>query len=106
MPLVLDKTKHETGETAWRNAFGESISPMQDHISVLQEGNTSFKGTVNFNHHCQMHFGQHKICYLTAAACRNTITFPFQHMIYEYFKVVIERFHLEQQFSRVLMPQW
>lgn len=75
----------------------------QGHVPVLQEEKKGFKITVKFDHHCQMHFGEHKICFPTVAACSSTITLPVQHMItYQDFKAVLtEAFHQGQAFSIV-----
>ncbi|XP_065818121.1 uncharacterized protein zgc:112966 [Labrus bergylta] len=68
----------------------------QGHVPVLQEEKIRFKVNVKFEHHCESHFGEHRICYPNVAACINTITFHVKHMTsFKYFKeVLVEAFHL------------
>uniref|UniRef100_A0A3Q3G049 HECT domain-containing protein n=1 Tax=Labrus bergylta TaxID=56723 RepID=A0A3Q3G049_9LABR len=75
----------------------------QGHVPVLQEEKMRFKVNVKSEHHCESHFGEHRICYPNVAACIKTITFPVKHMtsFKDFKEVLVEAFHLAQEFSKV-----
>lgn len=74
----------------------------QGHVPVAQEEKRRFKVNVKFDHHSQLHLGNHRICYPSVAACCSTITFPVQHILFKDFKeVLVEAFHLGQELSMV-----
>ncbi|MEQ2183516.1 hypothetical protein GOODEAATRI_033489, partial [Goodea atripinnis] len=75
----------------------------QDHIPLLPSEKKDFALTVKLNHDCSADFGHHSVCYPIVSACSNSIVIPVKYMRpYDQFKkVLIEAFHLGQQFNMV-----
>uniref|UniRef100_A0A3B3S0R8 HECT domain-containing protein n=1 Tax=Paramormyrops kingsleyae TaxID=1676925 RepID=A0A3B3S0R8_9TELE len=75
----------------------------QGHIPLLPLEKKDFAVTVKFNHDCSADFGHHNICYPVVSACARTIVLPVRHMrCYDQFKkVLMEAFHLGQEFNIV-----
>ncbi|XP_036416500.1 uncharacterized protein LOC118800395 [Colossoma macropomum] len=53
----------------------------QGHIPILAREKARFRITVAFNHHCDVDYSEHTVCYPTVAACSSTITLPVKHML-------------------------
>ncbi|XP_036416494.1 uncharacterized protein zgc:112970 isoform X3 [Colossoma macropomum] len=75
----------------------------QGHIPILAREKARFRITVAFNHHCDVDYSEHTVCYPTVAACSSTITLPVKHMLtYENFKwIMVEAFCLGQEFHKI-----
>ncbi|XP_039650194.1 G2/M phase-specific E3 ubiquitin-protein ligase-like [Perca fluviatilis] len=75
----------------------------QGHIPLLPSEKKDFAVTIKFNHDCSADFGHHNVCYPVVSACAKNIVLPVRHMRpYDQFKkVLIEAFHLGQQFNMV-----
>ncbi|XP_028451799.1 uncharacterized protein LOC114567093 isoform X2 [Perca flavescens] len=75
----------------------------QGHIPLLPSEKKDFAVTIKFNHDCSADFGHHNVCYPVVSACAKNIVLPVKHMRpYDQFKkVLIEAFHLSQQFNMV-----
>uniref|UniRef100_A0A3P9I270 Uncharacterized protein n=1 Tax=Oryzias latipes TaxID=8090 RepID=A0A3P9I270_ORYLA len=50
------------------------------HIPLIQCQRSIFKITVNFEHDCYSHYGEHGICYPVVNACGVSVTFPVCHL--------------------------
>ncbi|XP_078801046.1 uncharacterized protein LOC144991112 [Oryzias latipes] len=50
------------------------------HVPLIQCQRSIFKITVNFEHDCYSHYGEHGICYPVVNACGVSVTFPVCHL--------------------------
>uniref|UniRef100_A0A8C2Z204 HECT domain-containing protein n=1 Tax=Cyclopterus lumpus TaxID=8103 RepID=A0A8C2Z204_CYCLU len=75
----------------------------QGHIPLLPSEKKDFAFVIKFNHDCSADFGHHSVCYPVVSACAKTIVLPVRHMSsYDQFKkVLMEAFHLGQEFNNV-----
>ncbi|XP_063056349.1 uncharacterized protein LOC134450438 isoform X2 [Engraulis encrasicolus] len=62
------------------------------HVPILPAEKRDFIITIQFDHNCAEHLGEHKVCYPTVSACTQTVTLPVQHLsTFEQFTTVFGR---------------
>lgn len=52
----------------------------QGHVPITSTQREKFKIHVEFDHDCQLQYGQHSICYPLINACSCSMTLPTQHL--------------------------
>ncbi|ROL53386.1 hypothetical protein DPX16_0232 [Anabarilius grahami] len=52
----------------------------QGHVPITSAQREKFKIHVEFDHDCQLRYGQHSLCFPLVNACSCTVTLPTQHL--------------------------
>ncbi|MED6246229.1 hypothetical protein ATANTOWER_014633 [Ataeniobius toweri] len=50
------------------------------HIPLIESQRSMFKITIDFEHNCNSHYGEHGVCYPVVNACGVSVTFPICHL--------------------------
>ncbi|XP_073732100.1 G2/M phase-specific E3 ubiquitin-protein ligase-like isoform X2 [Misgurnus anguillicaudatus] len=74
----------------------------QAHIPLIASQREGFKIHIDFDHDCNVRYGNHNICYPVVNACATSITFPTKHIAtYQEFQDIIsEAINGSQEFGR------
>lgn len=52
----------------------------QGHVPITSVQREKFKIHIEFDHDCQLRYGEHNLCYPLVNACSCTVTLPTRHL--------------------------